>query len=83
MPTISSKVSELEHKVILEFASHCGLNVSEFIRRALMNEILFINGDDGAPQYELELNLPDEDDEERQFENFTNRFRKLFGIRPL
>ena len=83
MKTVSSKVSDDEHKAILEYANECGFTISELIKRALMNRVLFVGGgyDSEAPQYEV--TIPDNLDDEQAFLNFVNKFRKMFGLRLL
>ena len=82
MPTISTRVSETEYSAILEYANACGVGVSEFIRRALMSQILFLPGGDAdvTPQYALNLQIEDDGQGDDLFERFTNKFRKQFGV---
>ncbi|MGI0016355.1 MAG: hypothetical protein ACREBU_23285 [Nitrososphaera sp.] len=85
MPTISSKISEAEHRAILEYANECGLNVSDLVKKIVCYEICFLGGDlpDEAAKYAFHPTLLDESDDNSAFLNHVNNYREMLGISPL
>ena len=86
MPTLSTRVSDGEFKVVTEYANACGLSVSDLIKKVVINkacmlwnyhpdDVYFIEMYSAEPKNEL--------DTYEQMAEFVNRFRKFLGIRPL
>ena len=86
MPTLSTRVSDGEHKAIIELANSFGLTVSDLIKKILIDQacwlFLFPVGDKSImSMYHIELGEHVDTDEE--LVQFVNKFRSMVGIRPL
>jgi hypothetical protein len=82
MKTISSKINDAEHKAILEYANECGLTVSELVRKIVIHQICFLDGDSptDAEYYEFRSEISGAPDTDTAFQNHVNKYRKMLGI---
>ncbi|MGQ0795693.1 MAG: hypothetical protein ACT4N5_05875 [Nitrosopumilaceae archaeon] len=85
MPTLSTRISDVELKAIIEYANACGLSVSDLIKKVMINKVCFlwIFPTDKYFQEMYTVEPENEIDADEQMAEFVNRFRKFLGIRPL
>ena len=86
MPTLSTRVSDREHKAIIEFANSFGLTVSDLIKKILIDQacwLFMFPVDDKSIMSMYHIELSEHVDTDEELVQFVNKFRSLVGIRPL
>ena len=86
MPTLSTRVSDGEHKAILEFANSFGLTVSDLIKKILIDQacwLFMFPVDDKSIMSMYHIELGENVDSDEELVQFVNKFRVMVGIRPL
>lgn len=86
MPTLSTRVSDGEHKTIIEFANSFGLTVSDLIKKILIDQacwLFMFPVEDKSIMSMYHIELCEHVDSDEEVVQFVNKFRVMVGIRPL
>lgn len=86
MPTLSTRISNGEHKAITEYANACGLSVSELIKKVLIHKICWLweyNENEKYFEDMYSVEPEKELDTDEELCEFVNKFRKFIGISPM